>query len=91
MPFKAKLEKIYADHIKKLGDELGIAIQRADEQLSPRPFMEKVWDGICSARLVIADCTEKNPNVFYEIGIAHTVGKKSDINNSVREGHSIRH
>lgn len=24
----------------------------------------------------MADCTEKNPNVFYEIGIAHTVGKK---------------
>ena len=38
--------------------------------------MEKVWDGICAARLVIADCTEKNPNVFYEIGMAHTVGKK---------------
>jgi hypothetical protein len=76
MPFKAKLEKVYTDHIKKLGDELGIVIQRADEQFSPRPFMEKVWDGIWAARLVIADCTEKNPNVFYEIGIAHTVGKK---------------
>jgi hypothetical protein len=76
MPFKAKLEKVYTDHIKKLGDELGIVIQRADEQFSPRPFMEKVWAGICAARLVIADCTEKNPNVFYEIGIAHTVGKK---------------
>jgi hypothetical protein len=76
MPFKAKLEKVYTDHIKKLGEELGITIQRADEQFSPRPFMEKVWDGICAVRLVIADCTEKNSNVFYEIGIAHTVGKK---------------
>jgi hypothetical protein len=70
MPFEAKLEKVYTDHIKKLGDELGIIIQRADEQFSPRPY------GICAARLVIADCNEKNPNVFYEIGIAHTVGKK---------------
>jgi hypothetical protein len=76
MPFKAKLEKVYTDHIKNLGGELGITIQRADEQFSPRPFMEKVWDGICASRLVIADCTEKNPNVFYEIGIAHTAGKK---------------
>jgi len=38
--------------------------------------MEKVWDGICAAELIIADCTQKNPNVFYEIGMAHTVGKK---------------
>jgi hypothetical protein len=76
MPFKTELEKVYTDHIKGLGKELGIAIQRADEQFSPRPFMEKVWDGICAARLVIADCTERNPNVFYEIGIAHAVGKK---------------
>jgi hypothetical protein len=76
MPFKAKLEKVYTEHIKKLADELGIVIQRADEQFSPRPFMEKVWDGICAARLVIADCTERNPNVFYEIGMAHAVGKK---------------
>jgi hypothetical protein len=76
MPFKAKLESVYANHIKKLGEEMGVIIRRADEIFSPGPFMEKVWDGICSAKLIIADCTEKNPNVFYEIGMAHTVGKK---------------
>lgn len=76
MPFKAKLEGVYANHIKKLGEEMGLIIRRADEIFLPGPFMEKVWDGICSARLIIADCTEKNPNVFYEIGMAHTVGRK---------------
>jgi hypothetical protein len=29
--------------------------------------MEKLWDGICAAQLILADCTEKNPNVFYEM------------------------
>jgi hypothetical protein len=76
MPFKAKLEKVYSNHIKKMCAELGVRIQRADEIFSPKPFMEKVWDGICAAELILADCTEKNPNVFYEIGMAHTVGKK---------------
>ncbi len=76
MPFKTKLEKIYTNHIKKLGEQLDLTIRRADEIFSPRPFMEKVWDGICSAQLIIADCTEKNANVFYEIGVAHTIGKK---------------
>jgi hypothetical protein len=76
MPFNAKMEKVYTNHIKKMGAELGVTVRRADEIFSPRPFMEKVWEGICAAQLIIADCTEKNPNVFYEIGIAHTVGKK---------------
>jgi hypothetical protein len=76
MPFNSKMQAVYTNHIKKLGDELGISIRRADEIFSPRPFMEKVWEGICACQLVLADCTERNPNVFYEIGIAHTVGKK---------------
>jgi hypothetical protein len=59
-----------------MGEELKLKVQRADEIFSPRPFMEKVWDGICAAHLIRADCTEKNPNVYHEIGIAHAVGKK---------------
>ena len=76
MPFNAKMEEVYTNHIKKMGEELGVTILRADEIFSPKPFMEKVWDGICAAQIILADCTQKNPNVFYEIGIAHTVGKK---------------
>jgi hypothetical protein len=75
MPFKAKLEAVYSKHMKRLAHELGLRMMRADEIFSPRPFMAKVWDGICAARVVLADCTEKNPNVFYEIGVAHAVGK----------------
>lgn len=76
MPFNAKMEKVYTNHIKKMGEELGLTILRADDMFTPGPFMEKVWDGICAAQLVLADCTQKNPNVFYEIGMAHAVGKK---------------
>ncbi len=76
MPFNAKMEKVYTNHIKKIGEELGLTIRRADDIFTPGPFMEKVWDGICAAQLILADCTQKNPNVFYEIGMAHTVGKK---------------
>jgi hypothetical protein len=76
MPFKAKLAAVYSKHLKKMAEELGLSMSRADELLSTSPFMEKVWDGICAAQLIVADCTERNPNVFYEIGMAHTVGKK---------------
>ena len=76
MPFNAEMEKVYTNHISKLGEELGLTIRSADDIFAPGPFMEKVWDGICAAQLILADCTQKNPNVFYEIGIAHTAGKK---------------
>jgi len=37
--------------------------------------MSDVWTGICRSSIIIADCTSRNANVFYEIGLAHTVGK----------------
>lgn len=76
MPFNGEMNNIYVNHVKKLGKKLNLNIQRADDFYSTKPFMEKVWEGICSSQLIVADCTQQNPNVFYEIGIAHTVGKK---------------
>jgi hypothetical protein len=76
MPFDSKMVKVYTNHIRKAVEELGLTIRRADDTFTPGKFMDKVWDGICAAQLILADCTDKNPNVFYEIGIAHTVGKQ---------------
>ena len=39
-------------------------------------IVEDIWESINRARILIADLTGKNPNVFYEVGIAHTVGKE---------------
>jgi hypothetical protein len=76
MPFKADHGKIYWEHIKNLGTDLKIRIERSDEHFEPGQFFQRVWNSICAARLILAICSESNPNVFYEIGIAHTVGKK---------------
>jgi hypothetical protein len=37
--------------------------------------MEDIWDGVRRARVVIADLTNKNPNVTYEVGLADVLGK----------------
>jgi hypothetical protein len=44
--------------------------------LAGAELMEDIWEGICRAGLIIADLTGRNANVFYELGIAHTLGKK---------------
>lgn len=49
IPFATRSCVVYSEHIRKLGEELGIFIERADEHFAPGPFMEKVWNGVCVA------------------------------------------
>ena len=74
MPFTEELKPIFDDHIRKTATQMNLTIQRADDMLGSRDIMQDIWESICNCRLVIADCTGRNPNVFYEIGIAHCVG-----------------
>ncbi len=66
---------IYDNHIKKVADDLGQSIARADDFFSASAIVEEIWSALNAAKVIIADCTGKNPNVFYELGIAHTLGK----------------
>ena len=75
MPFASELKPVYEDHIKPCCERLGLSVARADDFFTDRSIVEEIWNAINSAKAVIADCTNKNPNVFYEIGIAHTIGK----------------
>ncbi|MFT9455677.1 MAG: hypothetical protein ABF575_00145 [Liquorilactobacillus hordei] len=38
-------------------------------------IMENIWTYINKAKIVICDLSCKNPNVYYELGIANTIGK----------------
>lgn len=75
MPFSPNLRPVYDDHIKKVARDLGIQVSRADDIFSNEAIIEEIWNAIYGATVLIADCTGRNPNVFYEIGIAHTLGK----------------
>jgi hypothetical protein len=75
MPFRPEMTPIYEVHIKRVAKKLGLSIKRADDAFTAHDVMLDVWNDICAARAIVADCTEKNPNVFYEIGLAHVVGK----------------
>lgn len=48
---------------------------RSDEEFGDDVIIQSIWKKINEAYFVIADCTGRNPNVFYELGIAHTLGK----------------
>ena len=76
MPFTESLKPVYDHLFKKVAKTLNLTIARADDFFSQNSIMQhEIWSAINLASIIIADCTGKNPNVFYEIGIAHTIGK----------------
>lgn len=76
-PFKEKFNAIYEDHIKQVvTNELSMRCLRADEIYSNGPIIDDIWRLINEARIIIADLTGRNPNVFYEVGLAHAIGKE---------------
>jgi hypothetical protein len=74
MPFKDPFNGYYEYLIKPAVVEAGLACLRADEIYGTRPIMKDIWNSIWQARIVIADVTEKNPNVNYELGLCHCLG-----------------
>lgn len=75
MPFADEFQPIYDEHIRRLLGSRGLMVKRGDDFFSDRAIMHDIWSATNQCTFVIADCTGKNPNVFYELGIAHTLGK----------------
>jgi len=84
MPFKSetdedkRIQDVYNHHILPVAKKCGLDCTRADDRRyfrNGKPIMEQIWKAICSADIIIGDFTTSNPNVTYEAGIAHTIGK----------------
>jgi hypothetical protein len=77
MPFSPELKPVYDDHIRKVGDSLKLRVQRADDIFGAGAIVEDIWRAMFYAKAIVADCTGRNTNVFYEIGMAHALGKRT--------------
>ena len=76
MPFSESFRDIYELGIKESCREAGAYCERIDEQLFNESILERVYNQISKAHVIIADMTGRNPNVFYETGYAHALGKR---------------
>ena len=74
MPFDPRYRAVY-ESLQNLAGELRMRYFRADDFWENDAVMQDVVSLIDRSQVVIADCTGRNPNVFYEIGIAHTLGR----------------
>lgn len=75
MPFSAEFSPIFSI-IQEATTSIGFSCVRADDIWEHHTIIQDIVNIIARAKVVICDCSGKNPNVFYEAGIAHAIGKE---------------
>src|SRR5258706_6261448 len=74
-PFGAWFDSYYAEIYVPAIKEAGFEPVRADELFTTGSVVEQIWEQIEKAKLLLADLSGKNPNVFYELGLSHAARK----------------
>lgn len=75
MPFAKKFNDIYLYGITGAVKDAGMVCKRLDEIQFTGDVIKRIEEQIHRADIIVADITGNNPNVLYELGIAHTLGK----------------
>lgn len=82
MPFGAKKDsqgieidfnRVYAQLIKPALEAAGLDVLRADEEECAGEIRTDMFQELLLADLVVADLTQDNPNVWYELGVRHAL------------------
>jgi hypothetical protein len=74
LPFSAEFHSVF-ETIKRVGKELELRVQNANQVWEESEIIQDVFSLIYRSKIVVCDFSGKNPNVFYEAGIAHTLGR----------------
>ena len=75
MPFKDPFDVYYDAIFKPAVIKAKLDPVRADDLFRPSVIVSDLWQMIQDAKLLLAELTTKNANVFYELGLAHAIGK----------------
>jgi nucleoside 2-deoxyribosyltransferase len=71
MPFDQDYTDEYELGVKPACEAAGATCARVDEQI----FLERIYGQIAAADIIVAEMTDRNPNVFYETGYAHGLAR----------------
>ncbi|HEY1859401.1 MAG TPA: hypothetical protein VGG61_03560 [Gemmataceae bacterium] len=77
---KAKEQRLHSDtilnqYVRRALEEQKLKVVRADEIAEPGMISKQIIEYIMRSRLVIADLSFNNPNVFYELCLRHVTGR----------------
>jgi hypothetical protein len=76
MPFADPIGGYYKSIYETAISKAGLRPIRADDEIfGTGKIIDQVWSGISAAKVLVAELTGRNPNVFYELGLAHALEK----------------
>ncbi|MDX2029351.1 MAG: hypothetical protein SF339_01685 [Blastocatellia bacterium] len=75
MPFAREFDAVYVA-IRAAAEAHGLHCRRADNIWENAAVMQDVVSLIDRSKIIVCDLTHQNPNVFYETGIAHALGRE---------------
>lgn len=76
MPFANPIGGYYDSIYKPAIEKAKLKADRADADLyGTGKIIDQIWKGITSARVLMAELTNRNANVLYELGLAHALHK----------------
>jgi hypothetical protein len=71
MPFEAGFAEIYSGFVKPTLESAGYEVLRADDLQDQHQILKDIVSGLAKSDLIVADLSDSNSNVYYELGIAH--------------------
>lgn len=76
MPFGPPIGDYYQQIYEPAIRKAGLRPVRADADIfGTGKIIDQIWEGINAAKVLVAELTNRNPNVFYELGLAHALDK----------------
>jgi hypothetical protein len=76
MPFGPPVGDYYQQIYEPAIRKAGLRPVRADADIfGTGKIIDQIWDGINAAKVLVAELISRNPNVFYELGLAHALDK----------------
>ncbi len=85
---KKQYSGIYKSIIVPAATKAGYKPKRSDLESSPGNITHDIINDLASARMVIADLSSANPNVFFELGIRHAFRKSGTVH-IINKDHDI--
>jgi hypothetical protein len=76
MPFAAPVGGYFQNIYEPAIQKAGLRAVRADADIfGTGKIIDQIWSGINASKVLVAELTTRNPNVFYELGLAHALDK----------------
>ena len=76
IPLREEFNDLFENGIKSVVEDLGLCCEKADTIIHTDVNLNRICENIIRSKCLIADLTGGNPNVFYEVGLAHALDKK---------------